>query len=73
MLNLISILIGLVALLLTLVAFIPFLGWALWAIVPVAIVGLAFGVVSRGTAGRNLNLVVILIGVLRLILGGGII
>jgi hypothetical protein len=27
---------------------------------------------SRGTAGRNLNLLVIVIGVIRLILGGGI-
>jgi hypothetical protein len=28
---------------------------------------------SRGTAGRNLNLFVIVVGVFRLILGGGII
>jgi hypothetical protein len=29
-------------------------------------------VLSRGTAGRNLNVLVIIIGVLRLMLGGGI-
>jgi hypothetical protein len=29
-------------------------------------------VISRGTAGRNLNLLVIVIGVVRLMLGGGI-
>ena len=73
MLNLISILIGLVALLLTGVAFIPLLGWANWFIIPIAVVGLAIGALGRGKAGRNLNLVAILIGVLRLILGGGIV
>jgi hypothetical protein len=30
-------------------------------------------VISRGTAGRNLNLLVIVVGVVRLMLGGGII
>ena len=28
--------------------------------------------ISRGTAGRNLNLLVIVVGVVRLMLGGGI-
>jgi hypothetical protein len=28
--------------------------------------------ISRGTAGRNLNLLVIIIGIVRLMLGGGI-
>jgi len=30
------------------------------------------GMISRGTAGRNLNLFVIVIGVIRLAIGGGI-
>jgi hypothetical protein len=73
MLNLLSILIGIVALLLGVFAFIPFLGWAYWMIIPIALVGLGLGVVSRQKSGRNLNLVVIVVGVLRLMLGGGII
>jgi len=73
MLNLISIIIGFVTLILTAVAFIPFLGWANWLILPFALVGLALGMISRGTAGRNLNLAVIVIGALRLMLGGGIV
>jgi hypothetical protein len=36
-------------------------------------VGLGLGVLSRQKSGRNLNLVVIVVGVLRLMLGGGII
>jgi hypothetical protein len=72
MLNLVSIIIGVVAFLLAIVAFLPLLGWANWLIVPLAIIGAGVGMASRSTAGRNLNLLVILIGALRLSLGGGI-
>ena len=73
MLNLASIVIGVVALLLAVVAFLPLLGWANWLIIPLAIIGGGVGMASRSTAGRNLNLLVIVIGVIRLSLGGGII
>ena len=72
MFNLVSLIIGVVALLCALIAFIPLLGWANWLIIPLAIIGAVIGMISRGTAGRNLNLFVIVIGVVRLILGGGI-
>jgi hypothetical protein len=72
MFNLVSLIIGVVALLCALVAFIPLLGWLNWLIIPLAIIGAAVGMISRGTAGRNLNLLVIVIGVIRLMLGGGI-
>jgi hypothetical protein len=72
MLNLVSLIIGAVSLLLAVVAFLPLLGWANWLIIPLAIVGAGIGAVSGSTAGRNLNIVVVLIGVLRLFLGGGL-
>jgi hypothetical protein len=72
MFNLVSLIIGVVALIFAVVAFIPLLGWLNWLIIPLAIIGAAVGVISRGTAGRNLNLLVIVIGVVRLMLGGGI-
>jgi hypothetical protein len=72
MLNLVSLIIGGVALVCTAVAFIPLLGWANWLIIPLAVIGAGVGAVSGSTTGRNLNLVVIVIGVLRLMLGGGI-
>lgn len=72
MLNLISVGVGGVALILALVAFFPLLGWANWFIVPLAMIGLALGVLSRSTGGRNLNIVVIAICVIRLMLGGGL-
>lgn len=72
MFNLASLIIGLVALVLAIVAFLPFLGWANWLIIPLAIIGTVVGMVSRSNAGRNLNLFVIVIGVVRLMLGGGV-
>jgi hypothetical protein len=72
MFNLVSLIIGAVALLFAVVAFIPLLGWANWLIIPLAVIGAGVGVISRGNAGRNLNLFVILIAVIRLILGHGI-
>lgn len=72
MLNLLSLAVGALGLVMALFAFLPLLGWANWFIVPLAIVGLVIGMASRDNGGRNLNLVVIVIGVLRLMLGGGI-
>lgn len=72
MLNIVSLIIGLVAMLFAVVAFIPFFGILNWLIVPLALIGAGIGAMSKGNSGRNLNLVVILIGVLRLWLGGGI-
>ncbi len=60
MLNILSLLVGVVALFLGIFAFFPFLG-------------LALGQLSSSRSGRNLNLVVIVIGIVRLFLGGGII
>ncbi len=73
MLNLVSLIIGAVALLFGLVAFLPLLGWANWLIIPLAIIGAVVGMAARGNSGRNLNLFVIVLGVIRLSLGGGII
>jgi len=72
MFNVASLIIGFVALILAVIAFIPLLGWANWLIIPLAVIGAGVGMVSRGTSGRNLNLFVIVIGVVRLMLGGGI-
>ncbi|MDZ7588432.1 MAG: hypothetical protein U5J78_04575 [Parasphingorhabdus sp.] len=73
MLNILSILIGIIALVLAIPAAIPLLGWANWIILPIAAVGLLFGLMSDRKSGQNFCLVVIGICVLRLMLGGGII
>ena len=72
MLNFVSLIIGAIALVCAAVAFIPLLGWLNWLIIPLALIGAGIGALSQGTAGRNLNLIVILVGAIRLSLGGGI-
>lgn len=72
MFNLVSLIIGSVALIFALIAFLPLLGWANWLIIPLAIIGAVIGMISRSSAGRNLNLLVVVIGIIRLMLGGGI-
>ena len=73
MLNILSILAGLLAAILAFVGLIPLLGWVNWFMLPVAFVGLILGVLSDGNLGRNINIVVLIVGGLRLMLGGGII
>lgn len=73
MFNAASLVIGIIAFLGALVAFIPLLGWANWFLIPVALVGLVIGIMSRSTAGRNLNIAVLIICAVRLSIGGGII
>jgi hypothetical protein len=72
MLNLVSLIIGLVSLACAAVAFLPLLGWANWLIIPLAVIGSGIGAMSQGKAGRNLNILVIVIGIVRLMIGGGI-
>jgi hypothetical protein len=72
MLNIVSLVIGLVALVLATIAFFPLLGWANWLIIPLAVIGAAIGMASSSNAGRNLNLFVIVVSIVRLMLGGGI-
>lgn len=72
MLNLISLIIGIIALVCAAVAFLPLLGWLNWLIIPLAVIGAGIGAMSQGNAGRNLNIFVIIVGALRLMLGGGL-
>jgi hypothetical protein len=72
MFNIVSLIIGMVALLCALIAFIPLLGIGEWLVLILAIIGAGVGMISRSNAGRNLNLFVIVVAVLRLILGHGI-
>ncbi|MEO5774803.1 MAG: hypothetical protein ABIQ32_11895 [Sphingomicrobium sp.] len=72
MFNIASLIIGVVALVFAVIAFLPLLGWANWLIIPLAVIGAAVGMASRSNAGRNLNLFVIVVGVVRLMIGGGI-
>jgi hypothetical protein len=72
MLNLLSLGLGLIALVPLLFALLPLLGWANWLILPLPVAGLILGAMSSRTTGRNLNLIVLLVAIVRLSIGGGI-
>ncbi|QZD89998.1 hypothetical protein K3148_00855 [Qipengyuania aurantiaca] len=73
MLNLLSFLFGIISLVIVIPATIPLLGWANWIALPLIVIGVILGQLSSSNSGRNFNLVVLLIAVIRLSLGGGII
>ena len=73
MLNLISLAVGAIAIVPLLLALLPFFGWMNWFLLPLPVVGLIIGSLSRGNAGRNLNLIVLIVAIVRLMIGHGFI
>jgi hypothetical protein len=72
MFNLLSVIVGLVALAGAIVGFFPILGWLNWAVIPLALLGAGFGILSRSDTGRRLNVFVLVVAIIRLIIGHGI-
>ena len=73
MANLISIIIGLLTFVSVGVAFIPLLGWLNWLILPGAVIGAIIGAFGEKKTGLIINVIVCVIGGVRLMIGGGII
>ncbi len=73
MANIIAFVLGVIALVLALIALIPFLGWANWLIIPIAAIGVIFGMASDKNGGRNFCIGVVILCALRLWIGGGLI
>ncbi len=81
--GLISLLWGIVAMLWMVVALVPLLGWGNWFLIPFAAIGAVIAAIGiaitgsgkrgRAKAGLVLNGIVILVGIARLSLGGGVI
>lgn len=81
--GLISLLWGIAALIWMVIALLPLLGWANWFLIPFAAVGAiiaAIGVAAtspwhrgRAKAGLLLNGIAMVVGMFRLVLGGGIV
>lgn len=72
MLNFLSLVFGVLSLVIVIPATIPFLGWANWLALPLIAIGIVIGQLSSQKSGRNFNLIVLLIAVVRLSLGGGV-
>ena len=63
------------------IAFLPLLGWMNWGIIPFALAGLVISIIGTATARRGKRLgvavialccIAIIVGVIRLNIGGGI-
>ncbi len=72
MFNIISILIGIVAFIIALAGLIPFVGIVNWVALPIAFIGMGIGFLSENKTGCNLNILVLIVALVRLMLGGGI-
>jgi hypothetical protein len=55
-----------------LLAFIPLLGWLNWVNIPFAIIGLIISALVKSNGGMVLCGIAIILGMLRLMLGGGV-
>ena len=81
--GLISLLWGVVAMIWMVIALVPLLGWGNWFLIPFATIGAIIAAIGiavtrsenrgRAKAGLVLNGIVIIVGIVRLSLGGGII
>jgi hypothetical protein len=81
--GLISLLWGVVAMIWMVIALIPFLGWGNWFLIPFAAIGAVIAAIGialsrpghrgRAKTGLVLNGIVIVVGVVRLGIGGGVI
>lgn len=79
----ISLLWGIVSILWMILAFIPFLGWGNWFLIPFAAIGVIISAIAiaftrpqhrgRAKAALVLNVLAVAFGIVRLMLGGGII
>ena len=72
--NFLSVIFGILAALGLVIGFIPLLGWTNWVLtLPLGIIGLVIGAVSRQRNGLILCAVVLVLAALRLFIGGGVI
>jgi len=63
---------GILALIGMLIGMIPLLGWLNWINIPLAIIGLVLSIIGKSKGGIIICIVAIFFGLLRLILGGGL-
>lgn len=66
--RIISLLAGIVAM----IAFLPLFGWMYWLIIPLAVIGLIFAYLGNSRGSKIVSIIVIIIGFIRLSMGGGI-
>ncbi len=68
----VGLILGVLAALGMLLGFIPLLGWFNWVNIPFAILGLIISAIGKSNEGMVLCGIAVLVGLFRLVLGGGI-
>lgn len=63
---------GIMALIGMIIGLIPLLGWLNWFNIPLAILGLILSIVGKSKGGTIICIVAIFFGLVRLMLGGGL-
>jgi len=71
--NIVSKIIGTIAFIIMLIGLLPLFGMLNYIVIPLATIGLLFGIFSSNTGGLLLNGIVLIVSLMRLIAGGGII
>ena len=71
--NVLSKIIGTIAFIIMIIGLLPLFGMLNWIVIPLACIGLFFGIFSRNTGGLVLNGIVLIVSAMRLIVGGGIV
>lgn len=69
--QILSVLIGLFAAIWMFIGIIPFLGALNWLVLPLCVVGIIFGVFPERKIGFTINVAVGIVGLVRLVMGGG--
>lgn len=64
---------GILALIGMVLGMIPLLGWLNWINIPLAILGLLLSIIGKSKGGIIICVVAIFFGLIRLIMGGGIV
>lgn len=63
---------GTIGLIIMIIGLIPLFGWLNYISITLAIIGLLIGIFGKATGGLTLNGIVLIVGILRLFIGGGI-
>ena len=68
----IGLLLAIISVLITCISFLPFLGWGNWVGIPVSIFALLFSAIGGTKSGTIISIIMIVIGIIRLLIGGGV-
>ena len=70
--NITSKIIGIISFILMAIGLVPLLGIINWIVIPLTLIGILIGAISKKESGMILNGIVLIVAIVRLSIGGGI-